>query len=70
MSINADRYRAYNASGGIVSEGDVSGDAASFDAGNEVVASVVFYAGPVDEEAVCGSVLVNHSGPVSVTVPE
>lgn len=70
MPSTALRYRAYAPTGAIINSGDMVDGYAAFDAGIDVVSIVAFYTGPVDDESVCGSVLVNHSGPVSVTVPE
>jgi hypothetical protein len=46
-------------------EGKVVGGVAKFDAGQVKISRVVFYGGPVDEEAVLGEVEVGKSGKIS-----
>ena len=65
----ADRFRAYNASGDVIAAAAVNkSGAAKFDAGIEVISKVVFYSGDEENEAVVGSVDVDHSGPIDVAL--
>ena len=48
--------------------GPVTNNAVSFDAGDMVITKVVFYEGEGDDEAVIGSVDVNASGYVDVSL--
>lgn len=50
-------------------EGSVSGSSVSISS-TEVVERVVFYAGPVEEEVVVGSVAVGAAGGISITLVE
>ena len=65
-------FRAYTAAGDVVHEAATAADgSASFDAGDEVIASVVFYSGGQgDSESVAGVVAVDASGLISVALPE
>lgn len=65
------RYRAYSFLGRVLSVGPVIGGKAIFDAGpDDVVDSVVFYAGAGEDEAVIGSVRVASSGAISADAPD
>lgn len=55
----------------VVAEGVADADGkATFDAGDQVVTKVVFYTGPADAEAVCGSIDVGSAGAISVSCPD
>lgn len=63
------KYRAYNPSGDVVSEGALDADGKATFSHDNVVAKVVFYVGDGDAETVAGDVEVNSSGNISVPAP-
>jgi hypothetical protein len=79
-----DRFRAYTAAMSKTSKkgttpwpieevafaGEPTDGKAEFDAGDTVITKVVFYSGPEDEEAVCGSADVGQSGAIVVVCPD
>jgi hypothetical protein len=54
----------------IAAQGAVVGDKLSLDAGAIVITKVVFYNGPVEAEAVAGSVEVNAAGHIEIELVE